>query len=172
MLEKVVLGLGSNKGNRFLNIRKAINYIHFSKDFDILAISPVYETEPWGFKNQNNFLNCVIITLCRLSPLALLRELKIIEKKTGREKREKWREREIDIDVLFYGKKIYESKSLSIPHPQIQERNFVLEPLAKLIPEYVHPISGKKVKDIFAKSVDKGKVILYKKQLLSKIFTI
>lgn len=165
MLEKAVLGLGSNRGNRFLNLKKAVDFIYFSANISILVISPVYETEPWGFKNQNNFLNCVIIALSRLNPVALLRELKIIEKKTGREKRKKWREREIDIDILFYGDNIYNSKNLKIPHPQIQNRNFVLKPLADLIPDYIHPAARKKIIDIFTDGKDEGKVILYKKQL-------
>ncbi|RPI17652.1 MAG: 2-amino-4-hydroxy-6-hydroxymethyldihydropteridine diphosphokinase [Ignavibacteriae bacterium] len=166
MLEKVILGFGSNVGNRFLNIEKAIENIHFSSNFSILAISPVYETEPWGFKNQNNFLNCVIVILCRLKPSALLIELKNIEKKIGRQKREKWKQREIDIDILFYGSKVYKSKILNIPHPQLQDRYFVLKPLADLIPGLVHPVSKKKVKDILRTCKDKGRVILYKKQLL------
>jgi 2-amino-4-hydroxy-6-hydroxymethyldihydropteridine diphosphokinase len=166
MLEKVILGLGSNVGNRFLNIGKAIENIHFSSNFSILAISPVYETEPWGFKNQNNFLNCVIIILCRLRPGVLLKELKDIENQIGRQKREKWKQREIDIDVLFYGSEVYKSKDLIIPHPQLPDRNFVLIPLADLIPDFIHPVSKKKVKDILRASKDNTGVILYKKQLL------
>jgi 2-amino-4-hydroxy-6-hydroxymethyldihydropteridine diphosphokinase len=165
MLDKVVLGLGSNTGNRFLNLKKTMNIIYFSQDISILAVSPVYETEPWGFKNQNNFLNCIIIALYRRRPSVLLKDIKIIEKKAGRKSRGKWKEREIDIDVLFFGTKKYKSKNLRIPHPQLQNRNFVLKPLADLIPDFIHPVSRKKIKDLFKLSNDAGKVNLYKKHL-------
>jgi 2-amino-4-hydroxy-6-hydroxymethyldihydropteridine diphosphokinase len=165
MLYKVVLGLGSNAGNRFLNIKKAVNLLHFSKQIDILAISNVYETEPWGFKNQNNFLNCVIVILCRLTPALLLKKLKNIEKLAGRIKREKWKEREIDIDILFYGNKVYKSGALKIPHPQLHNRNFVLKPAAELIPGFVHPEFKKTISELIRNTGDTGKIKIYRHQL-------
>lgn len=129
MIEKVVLGFGSNAGNRFLNIRRAIRLVYLSHNFDILKPSLVYETEPWGFKSQNNYLNCAAVCLCRTKPLQLLEELKEFEIRLGRVKRRKWREREIDIDILFYGDKFIKERGLEIPHPFLQYRNFVLKPL-------------------------------------------
>ena len=105
-MELAVLGLGSNLGNRLANLKKAVNYLYFVPGFDILAFSSVYETEPWGFKNQNNFLNCVIAGLYRFNEVSLFEKVKIIEKKTGRTIRDRWHPREIDIDVLFFGNKI------------------------------------------------------------------
>lgn len=165
MLQKVVLGLGSNAGNRFLNIKKAAGLLHFLKQIDILAVSAVYETEPWGFKNQNNFLNCVIVILCRCSPEKLLEDLKKIEKQTGRIKREKWKEREIDIDILFFGNEVYKSGTLKIPHPQLHYRNFVLKPMAELMPGFVHPEFKETISELIKSSGDNGKIKIYSQQL-------
>jgi 2-amino-4-hydroxy-6-hydroxymethyldihydropteridine diphosphokinase len=165
MLQTVVLGLGSNAGNRFLNIKKTVNLLHFSKQIDIIALSNIYETEPWGFKNQNNFLNCVIVILCRCTPGALLKKLKDIEKLAGRIKREKWKEREIDIDILFFGSEIYKSGRLKIPHPQLHNRNFVLKPAAELMPGFIHPELKKTMLELLKSSRDTGKIKIYMHQL-------
>ncbi len=165
MLQKVVLGLGSNAGNRFLNIKKAAGLLHFLKQIDILAVSAVYETEPWGFKNQNNFLNCVIVILCHCSPEKLFEDLKKIEKQTGRIKREKWKEREIDIDILFFGNEVYKSGTLKIPHPQLHYRNFVLKPMAELMPGFVHPEFKETISELIKSSGDTGKIKIYSQQL-------
>jgi len=166
MIEKVILGFGSNAGNRFLNIKKAVKHVYLSRDFDILKLSSIYETEPWGFINQNNFLNCTAVCLYRSSPFRLLENLKEIEKLCGRLKREKWREREIDIDILFYGDKVVREKGLRIPHPRLQDRNFVLMPLNDLIPGYVHPVLGSTIQHLYMHTTDICKVMLYKKQLI------
>lgn len=157
-MEIIVLGFGSNIGNRFYNIRSAVKTVALSEGFNLLALSDVYETEPWGFKRQHNFLNCCGVFFCRHSPGEALKILKSAEKKLGRRKRDKWQAREIDIDILFYGSRIIKSGKLVIPHPYIKERNFVLKPLVEIIPEFIHPVYRKSIQYLFSHSADKGKV--------------
>ena len=162
MIEKVVLGFGSNVGNRLKNIKNAVKEISLSGALDFLALSSVYEAEPWGYKNQRNFLNCVGVFLCRVSPVEMFKIIEKIEKKIGRIYRGKWKAREIDIDVLFYGKKVIKNANYTIPHPFIGERNFVLKPLVELMPEFIHPKLKKSINYLYLRSKDKGKVSLYK----------
>ena len=160
------MGFGSNAGNRFLNIRRAVRLVYLSDSFDILKLSRVYETEPWGFKSQNNYLNCAAVCLCRTKPLHLLEELKKFEFMLGRAKRIKWREREIDIDILFYGDEFIKERGLEIPHPFIQYRNFVLRPLDDLIPGYTHPVLNRTIRFLLQHTRDLSRVSIYKKQLV------
>jgi 2-amino-4-hydroxy-6-hydroxymethyldihydropteridine diphosphokinase len=164
-MELAVLGLGSNLGNRLASLKKAVNYLYFMPGFDILAFSSVYETEPWGFKNQNNFLNCVIAGLYGFGALSLFENVKEIEKKTGRIKRVRWHPREIDIDILFLGSKKYRTKNLIIPHPQIKNRNFVLVPLSEIMPGFVHPGFGKRINALVNETNDKCKAVKTDKDL-------
>jgi 2-amino-4-hydroxy-6-hydroxymethyldihydropteridine diphosphokinase len=158
-MELAVLGLGSNLGNRLASLKKAVNYIYFMPGFDILAFSSVYETEPWGFKNQNNFLNCVIAGLYRFDAVSLFEQAKEIERKAGRVNRDRWQPREIDIDILFLGSKIVKSKNLVIPHQQVQNRNFVLVPLMEIMPDFVHPVFRKRIKTLLYVTNDKCKAV-------------
>ena len=164
-MELAVLGLGSNLGNRLANLKKAVNYLYFVPGFDILAFSSVYETEPWGFKNQNNFLNCVIAGLYRFNEVSLFEKVKIIEKKTGRTERDRWHPREIDIDILFFGSKNVRRKNLVIPHPQIKNRNFVLIPLSEIMPDFVHPALRKRIKTLLYETNDECKAVKTGKDL-------
>jgi dihydroneopterin aldolase/2-amino-4-hydroxy-6-hydroxymethyldihydropteridine diphosphokinase len=160
-METVVLGFGSNIGNRRNNIENAVKEISLTPGFALLARSFFYETEPWGYKKQNKFLNACAVYLCRLSPAELLKCIKSLERKIGRLKRGKWQAREIDIDVLFYGSKIVKAGNLIIPHPFIQERNFVLKPLVELMPGFIHPKIKKSIHYIYSHSKDDCKVNLY-----------
>lgn len=166
MALRVVLGLGSNSGNRLAYIKRAVKEICLSPYFDYIALSAVYETEPWGFKNQNKFLNCVLVVMCRLDPPGLIEYLKNLEKRQGRVDRGLWMKREIDIDVLFYGQKVSDTggPGAVIPHPRMQYRNFVMVPLCELMPEFVHPGLGKSVRYLAEHSPDKSGVKLYRYQ--------
>jgi dihydroneopterin aldolase / 2-amino-4-hydroxy-6-hydroxymethyldihydropteridine diphosphokinase len=164
-MEKVVLGLGSNLGRRLFNLKKALKFLYYLPGFDFLAFSSVFETEPWGFKNQNNYLNCAVTGLYRFSASELYVKLKEIERKTGRKSRERWHPREIDIDILFYGDNMIKTKNLVIPHPQIKFRNFVLVPLAEIMPGFIHPELRVKLKTLLKNSEDKGRAALYGKNL-------
>lgn len=162
MLTYVYLGFGSNKGKRLNNLKKAIREIAFLKNFSLLAKTAVYETEPWGFINQNKFLNCIICGIYMGKPNDLYHEIKQIEKIIGRTSTQKWGPREIDVDILFFADKIINSKSLKIPHPFIEKRNFVLKPLMELNPFLIHPVTKKKIAFIYNNSADRLKVKLYK----------
>lgn len=164
-MEKVVLGLGSNLGRRLNNLKKAADLLYRMPGFDILAFSSVYETEPWGFKSQNNFLNCVIAGLYRFSAESLFEKVKIIEHKTGRVNRDRWHPREIDIDILFYGSRITRSGNLEIPHPQVKFRNFVLAPLNEIMPDFIHPVFRKEINALLKESKDDCKVVKIIKNL-------
>lgn len=164
-METVVLGLGSNLGPKLNNLKKAVNLLYTMPGFDILAFSSVYETEPWGFKNQNNYLNCVIAGLYRFSAENLFENIKIIEHRTGRVKRDRWHPREIDIDILFFGNRKIKGRKLEIPHPQVKFRNFVLVPLEEIMPDFVHPVLRKNLRRLLDESKDSCKVVKINKSL-------
>jgi 2-amino-4-hydroxy-6-hydroxymethyldihydropteridine diphosphokinase len=121
------------------NLRKAAE--HISKDVGkIINKSSVYETEPWGFNHKRNFLNQVLKVITSLNPEELLEVIAKIEKLCGRERNNNpYAARVIDIDILFYSNKVIKSDKLVIPHPKIQERMFVLMPMAELQPDLIHP---------------------------------
>lgn len=148
------LGLGSNKGERLAYIEKAVEEISRIKSTSVIRISSVYETEPWGIREQNFFLNCVAEIECGLDVFELASKLKTIEKILGRTNSSKWHEREIDIDLLFFGDIIIDESLLKIPHPGIAGRNFVLVPLNELAPELVHPVSCKSIVEMLNETTD------------------
>lgn len=143
------LGLGTNVGDKKKNLKEAIEKLQ--EKISNIQVSKFYETEPWGYKNQDKFLNAAIRGTTFLSPSDLLKLIKFIEKEVGRVERFKWGPREIDIDILFYDDLIYKNNSLTIPHPFLQERGFVLKPLVDLDPNFVHPIFKKTVRQLYEK---------------------
>ncbi len=140
------LGLGSNLGNREENILKARSEL--GSYLEILNISKIIETEPFGKKNQSKFLNCVLKIRTVLSPEELLFTCLNIEDQLGRERKEKWGPRNIDIDILFYGNEIINRSNLHIPHPELHKRKFVLQSLNEICPGFVHPVLKKTIEDI------------------------
>jgi len=154
----VYLGLGSNLGDRLKNIAAAISRI--GSQVGIQRVSQIYETEPWGLKEQPKFLNQVLKGRTTLEPLVLLHSLKEVEIQIGRTPGARYGPRVIDIDILFYDKKIMNSTDLCIPHPHLAERAFVLIPLAEIAPRFKHPILGKSMREL-ANQVDSSGVILY-----------
>lgn len=158
MPELVVLGFGSNKGNRLRNINFAVKSLALRKEMNLLRVSDIYETEPWGFKKQKSFYNCAAVFLCRLTPAELLNLAKITEKRAGRTKNRKWHARELDIDILFFGNSVIHNNRLKIPHPYLGCRNFVLKPLVDIIPGYVHPVLKRSVLSLYKSSKDNCKV--------------
>jgi len=137
---RTFLGLGSNVGDRLLNILKAIDLL---KEFiRVEKVSTIYESEPWGVEDQPPFLNCVLLGETSLTPSELLKEIKRVEREVGRKERFRWGPREIDIDILLYEEEVVELPDLEIPHPYIRERDFVLVPLLEIDPDLKDPLSG------------------------------
>ncbi len=141
------LGIGSNEGDRLDNIRQAIKYISELNNCIIEETSSIYETLPFGIIEQNNFLNAVIKILTELSPIELFENLKKIEERLGRIKREKWGPREIDLDILFYNDLIISDEIITLPHKGIIYRDFVMIPLIEIDPEIIHPIYKKRLSE-------------------------
>ncbi|MBN1384531.1 MAG: 2-amino-4-hydroxy-6-hydroxymethyldihydropteridine diphosphokinase [Elusimicrobia bacterium] len=143
----VFVGIGSNKGNRKKNILRAVGLLERYGQ-KIIKISSIHETRPYGYKKQNLFLNAVIKLKTGLSPEKFLSLCKKIEKEIGRKKSFRWGPREIDLDILFFGKKVMKTKKLTIPHDDLHNRKFVLIPLTEISSKLVHPVLKKRVSEI------------------------
>ncbi|MDX1663469.1 MAG: dihydropteroate synthase [Candidatus Promineifilaceae bacterium] len=150
MSKVTFLSLGSNLGDRRQNLRHAIAALDALPGFRVWRLSPLYETAPWGKTDQPHFLNLCLLGYTTQPPDALLRDLKRVEVELGRQPAERWGPRVIDIDILFYGDEAYEDDALTIPHPHVAERPFVLAPLAALAPHHVHPESGRTVAEMLS----------------------
>lgn len=145
---EVLIGLGSNLGDREGNVRKGIEFV--KAKMKLLKVSSMYETEPMYLEDQNWFINCVAKLETDLAPQELLGCLKGIERKIGRRKVVRYGPRIIDLDILFYGKQVIRENDLEIPHPRIRERLFVLVPLVEIEPDFVHPIYRKSASRLLA----------------------
>lgn len=146
----VFLGLGTNSGNRKENLTRAIEELSLALG-KYLAVSSFIETEPWGFESSNKFLNCVIEFETEKTPIELLDTTEAIERKLGRTKKSEngiYSDRTIDIDILLYGNEIIKNNRLSVPHPLMLQRDFVMEPLAEIAPHAIHPVSKKRIEDL------------------------
>lgn len=134
------VGVGSNIGDRYKNILDAKKEIDSSSNCKVVKLSKIYETEPFGYLDQEKFLNCVFEIKTLLTPLQFIRSLLAIEKSLKRERVIHWGPRTIDLDILFYDNIITSFKEAVIPHPRLHERMFVLKPVCDLAPFYVHPV--------------------------------
>ncbi|MDK2981910.1 MAG: 2-amino-4-hydroxy-6-hydroxymethyldihydropteridine diphosphokinase / dihydropteroate synthase [Chloroflexota bacterium] len=159
MPERVYLGTGSNLGDRLGNLNQA--QAALAPHIRLLRASSVYETPPWGYDDQPAFLNQVLEVETDLEPQALLVRLKAIEAELGRVKNFRYGPRSIDLDILFYGKQVFQSETLNIPHPMLAERAFVLVPLAELAPGLMHPQLQRSVAELLAARPDAGEIVLY-----------
>ena len=148
-MARVYLALGTNLGERMLNLAQALALL--PPEVTILRSSPVYETPPWGVTDQPAFLNMVCQAETALEPLALLDRLKDLEEKMGRQSSVRFGPRLIDLDILFYDDLVFHDERLEIPHPRLAERAFVLVPLADLAPDLVHPASRQTIRTLLAK---------------------
>lgn len=136
-MNQAYLSLGSNQGNREEYLSKSIQALKaFGK---IIKKSSIIETKAWGKEDQADFLNQVILIQTNLSPEDLLQKCQNIETKLNRKRIEKWGPRTIDIDILFYNDLVLNTPQLQIPHPYIPHREFVLNPLSEISPNFIHP---------------------------------
>lgn len=143
------IGIGSNQGNKVENCLRAIESICSYKTNQLLKQSSFYRTEPWGYTEQDDFINAVIKMETSLSPVRLFSILQRVERKLGRKKNGKWGPRIIDLDILFYNHHTFESPQLTIPHPLLHLRAFVLTPLKEIDHHLIHPVLNQTVAQLF-----------------------
>ncbi len=151
---RVFLGLGSNVGDKIKFIKSAIEEISKLDKTNLTKESSYYETEPWGLREQDDFINSVIEITTELEAKDLFMELKNIEKKLHRKNRGKWEQREIDIDILFYGNEVLKNETINIPHKEIENRKFVLIPMSEIDENFIHPEKNKSIKELLKETKD------------------
>ena len=148
-MEHIVhIGIGSNLGDKVNQCEKAISEILKVDHHKLLARSSLFKTKPIGYTSQDWFINGVIKIETDLKPLGLLRRLKEIESQLGRKETLRWGPRSIDLDILLFDEKKIQMEELQIPHPRLQERQFVLVPLAEIDRHLIHPVLKKSIGDL------------------------
>jgi 2-amino-4-hydroxy-6-hydroxymethyldihydropteridine diphosphokinase len=155
----IYLAAGTNLGDRLANLKAAEAAL--PPHVKVLQVSPIYQTPPWGYTDQPDFLNLVFKAETSLSPQELLKFLKMLETELGRKPGIRFGPRLIDLDILFYDDLVLDVEGLSIPHPRLVERAFVLVPLVAIAPELVHPILGLRM-DQLLQGVNSSDIHLYK----------
>ncbi|HET6683188.1 MAG TPA: 2-amino-4-hydroxy-6-hydroxymethyldihydropteridine diphosphokinase [Gaiella sp.] len=153
---RAYVGLGSNLGNRERTIERAVGLLHADPGVDVVSVSSLRETEPWGPVEQPRFLNGAVEVETSLEPRELLGVLLDIERRLGRVRAERFGPRTIDLDLLLYGEAVIDEPGLVVPHPRLYERAFALEPLHELTPELVVPGRGS-VADLLAALAGEGR---------------
>jgi 2-amino-4-hydroxy-6-hydroxymethyldihydropteridine diphosphokinase len=158
---RTFIGLGSNVGDRLATIQSAIIQLYKKAGADRIVISSIYETEPFGYRDQAYFLNGVIEIVTALNPLETLRCLQRIERELGRKRKIKWGPRTIDLDILAVEGFECEKKELTIPHPGLTERRFVLVPFDEIAPHFVIARYNKTVRQLLNQTTDESQVNLF-----------
>ena len=154
----IYIALGSNLGDRQENLETAIE--NLGTGIRVLKQSSIYETPPWGYEEQPAFLNMVIKAETRLAPEELLKFIKTLETDLGRKATFRNGPRLIDMDILFYDQSVVDLPGLVIPHPHLQERGFVLVPLAEIAPDLIHPMLRINMRELLSR-VDRKGITLY-----------
>ena len=160
----VYIGIGTNQGDKFENINKAITLIEYIDSTKIVSKSSLYLTKPFGLLEQDDFFNMVIEVSTEKDLKSFFSELQKVEEKIGRTKTIKWGPRKIDLDILFFNNQIYSDEEITIPHKGIAERDFVLIPLREIASDFIHPALNEKIADICN--------TVSQKQIISKIENI
>ena len=162
MLQRnIFLLLGSNSGDRPGHLRQTIEFIE-NEIGHLLARSKIYETAPWGKADQPDFLNQVLQVESPLSPIELLLKAQSIERASGRTRQEKWGERSMDIDILYFADKTIDIPGLVIPHPHLAARRFVLVPLVEISSDFIHPVLQKSNAELLKECTDPLEVKVFK----------
>ena len=157
MAKLIVLSLGSNVGDRGQNIKDAAAMLE--KKFDTqLKKSPLYETPPLYYENQDDFYNCCVSFHSDLEASEIFKLTASIENKFERKRDIKHGPREIDIDIIFVGDMVFANEALTIPHPRMEDRRFVLAPLSDMYSEHVHPAIGSTVRELFNECPDRSEI--------------
>lgn len=142
-MNSAFISIGSNIGERLLHLKDAVRALHAHNKVSVLFVSSVYETAPVGLTDQADFLNIVIEVRTTLDAHSLLTVCQEIEHELGRVRTVRWGPRIVDLDILLYNKDNIKTEKLIVPHPRMHERAFVLIPLLEIVPEMVHPVTGK-----------------------------
>ncbi len=159
-MHNVFLGTGGNIGNKHKNFDEVVKIINKELG-EIIRSSSVYETPPWGFESENPFWNQVLLIKTEYSPTELLDQIEKIENRFGRiREKGKYSSRKMDIDILFFDEEIINTETLTIPHPLLQKRLFVLVPLAEIAPDFVHPVLKKTSVEMLNNCEDKSEIIM------------
>ena len=148
---KAFVGIGSNLGEKEKNIRRAVDEIALMPFTKLMTVSSLYDSEPVGDVEQGNFVNAVALIETDLAARRLLWNLMLIEQRMGRVRTIRWGPRNIDLDIVLYGKNIVEEDGLLIPHPEMEKRAFVLIPLLELEPDLVHPRTKEPIRKLLKK---------------------
>ena len=160
MEQSAYIGLGSNIGDRELKLLMAIAELGKLPQTKVTAVSPFYETEPVGGVPQDDFYNAVVRLNTDLAPLELLDRLKKLETAVfHRVPSQRWGARSMDLDILLYGELVFSSEQLTIPHPRLAERRFVLQPLSDIAPDLVHPTLGKRIIELLTELTSPEQVV-------------
>ncbi len=146
-MKNIYISLGSNIGDRLSNLLTAARKMG-EHSIDLVRSSPVFESLPWGDRNQPRYLNQVVEIDVDFNPRELLKELQTIEMEMGRKDHGWSKPRIIDLDIISYGTVVIDEPDLKIPHPYMAERNFVLVPLSVIAPEFVHPVTKLSIQDM------------------------
>ena len=154
------IGIGSNLGDKLNNCRKSIEMTGRIPDTSVTAQSVFYRTEPVGVEGQDWYVNGVISLSTGLSAQDLLKNLLDIEQIMGRERKKKWDSRTIDLDILLYGQEVIEEENLTVPHPLMHLRRFVLEPMVQLAPDLIHPVLGKSMAGLLEDFREQGQDVI------------
>ena len=163
--ETVYLSAGSNLGARKKILILAIRRLSRTLGIHVIRVSQLYETEPWGRRKQPYFLNCIIELKTLFSPMLLLRKLKDIESNAGREpEHDRWDPRTLDLDIILFGDVVMNTQELTIPHAQLTRRQYILQPLATLCPDFIIPSLGKTVNDVLKSCKDTSSVVCIRKE--------
>jgi 2-amino-4-hydroxy-6-hydroxymethyldihydropteridine diphosphokinase len=163
-MNKAYLSIGSNRGNRTTNLKKAVDLLS-EWTGNVVSVSSLYETPPWKMDDDTDFINQVLLLETMLPAEELIDTIILIESMMGRQRTsKKYEPRIIDIDILFFGDKIINTKELTVPHPLIQERKFVLEPMTEIAPQFLHPGFKKSIIQLRNECEDKSEI----RKLVSK----
>ena len=162
---RVIIGLGSNLGDRFAALSRALKLLK-EEAGDVIAASSVWETEPWGFDADDQFLNMVVVLETSRQPRQLMQLFRSLEGRMGRKRSGggKYESRIIDIDILLWQDKVISMPGLEVPHPKLAYRRFVLEPLYEVAPGAVHPVTGLTVTEMRDLCDDRSDVRLAQRQ--------
>lgn len=157
----IYIALGSNIGDREGNLKRALDMLEESS-VHIIKKSKFYETKPYGVADQPDFLNAVAEVSADMQPIDLLHTMQDIERRMGRERKRHWGERNIDLDLLIYPNVIMDTPELTLPHKDMENREFVLRPMTEIAPDLVHPVLGSTMQELL-------NALLYKKMYQSRI---